>query len=69
MKAENAIQSGILPDLDDKTLLIIAHRANSIQHVDEILVIHEGKMVEQGPPALLFEKRGAYWKWMQLQTG
>jgi ABC-type multidrug transport system fused ATPase/permease subunit len=69
MKAENAIQMGILPYLEDKTLLIIAHRANSIQHVDEILVIQEGKIIEQGSPTLLFEKRGAFWKWMQLQTG
>jgi subfamily B ATP-binding cassette protein MsbA len=69
MKAENAIQTGISPYLENKTLLIIAHRSNSIQHVDEILVIQEGKIIEQGSPTLLFEKRGAFWKWMQLQTG
>ncbi|NBU35396.1 MAG: ABC transporter ATP-binding protein [Bacteroidetes bacterium] len=69
MKAENDIQMGITPYLENKTLLIIAHRANSIQHVDEILVIQEGKIIEKGPPSLLFEKRGAFWKWLQLQTG
>lgn len=68
-KAENAIQMDILPYLENKTLLIIAHRLNSIQHVDEILVIHEGKIIEQGSPTSLLEKRGAYWNWMQLQTG
>lgn len=55
-KAENAIQTDISPYLENKTLLIIAHRSNSIQHVDEILVIKEGKIVEQGSPNSLFEK-------------
>lgn len=68
-KAENAIQSKISSYLENKTLLIIAHRSNSIQHVDEILVIQEGKIVEQGSPNSLFEKEGAFWKWMQLQSG
>ena len=68
-KAENAIQSDISPYLENKTLLIIAHRSNSIQHVDEILVIQEGKIIEQGSPDSLFKKEGAFWKWMQLQTG
>jgi subfamily B ATP-binding cassette protein MsbA len=67
-KAENAIQSDISPYLENKTLLIIAHRSNSIQHVDEILVIQEGKIIEQGSPDSLFKKEGAFWKWMQLQT-
>jgi subfamily B ATP-binding cassette protein MsbA len=68
-KAENAIQSDISPYLKNKTLLIIAHRSNSIQHVDEILVIQEGKIIEQGSPDSLYKKEGAFWKWMQLQTG
>ena len=68
-KAENAIQTDISPYLENKTLLIIAHRSNSIQHVDEILVIQEGKIIEQGSPDSLFKKEGAFWKWMQLQTG
>lgn len=55
-KVENAIQSDIFPYLENKTLLIIAHRSNSIQHVDEILVIQEGKIIEQGSPNSLFEK-------------
>ena len=55
-KAENAIQTDIFPYLENKTLLIIAHRSNSIQHVDEILVIQEGKIIEQGSPNSLFEK-------------
>ena len=55
-KVENAIQSDISPYLENKTLLIIAHRSNSIQHVDEILVIQEGKIVEQESPNSLFDK-------------
>ena len=55
-KAENAIQTDIFPYFENKTLLIIAHRSNSIQHVDEILVIQEGKIIEQGSPNSLFEK-------------
>lgn len=53
---ENAIQSEISSYLENKTLLIIAHRSNLIQHVDEILVIQEGKIVEQGSPNSLSEK-------------
>jgi subfamily B ATP-binding cassette protein MsbA len=55
-KVENAIQTDISPYLENKTLLIIAHRSNSIQHVDEILVIQEGKIIEQGSPNSLSEK-------------
>ncbi|MFN6064934.1 MAG: ABC transporter ATP-binding protein [Bacteroidota bacterium] len=55
-KAENAIQTDIFPYLENKTLLIIAHRSNSIQHVDEILVIQEGKIIEQGSTNSLLEK-------------
>ena len=46
--------------MKDRTVLVIAHRLSTIQNADTIVVINEGRIVEQGNHAQLLSKNGAY---------
>jgi ATP-binding cassette subfamily C protein/competence factor transporting protein len=50
-----------LTKLSDKTIIFIAHRLAVAQRTDKILVLHEGKLVEQGSHAELMRKQGYYY--------
>jgi ATP-binding cassette subfamily B protein len=50
-----------------RTSLIIAHRLSTVQRADRILVMHKGKLREQGTHQQLLAARGIYWKLYQLQ--
>lgn len=44
-----------------RTSFIVAHRLSTIRDADLIVVMEAGRVVEQGPPSDLLERRGAYW--------
>lgn len=46
---------------------MIAHRLSTIQNADRIFVIDKGGILEQGSPAELMEKKGAYYKLYMAQ--
>ena len=46
---------------------MIAHRLSTIQNVDEILVMHKGRIRERGTHQELLLQRGLYWRLYQLQ--
>jgi ATP-binding cassette subfamily B protein len=48
--------------------LIVAHRLNSLQHADRILVLDQGRLVETGTHADLLAQRGLYRALYDLQT-
>lgn len=50
-----------------KTTVIIAHRVSSIKNADQILVLDEGKLVEQGTHASLLKRKGSYFELYQQQ--
>jgi NHLM bacteriocin system ABC transporter ATP-binding protein len=50
------------------TRLIIAHRLSTIRHCDRIVVLSEGKIVEEGGYADLMEKRGLFYEMSARQT-
>lgn len=50
-----------------RTSLIIAHRLSTIQDCDKIIVIHKGKVREEGTHRELLKKRGIYYRLYQLQ--
>ena len=57
---ESYIQEAISELCHGKTLLVIAHRLNTIRHADQILVIADGKISEQGTHGQLMDKNGIY---------
>jgi ATP-binding cassette subfamily B protein len=46
--------------MEGRTTLIIAHRLSTVRHVDRVVVLDNGRIVEQGPPAVLLAAGGAY---------
>lgn len=57
---EHLIQKALKELSRGKTTLMIAHRLNSVQNVDKILVIENGKIAEEGTHAELLDKGGLY---------
>ena len=49
------------------TMLIVAHRLSTIQHADNIIVLSDGKIVEQGDHQALLHKHGMYYQLYTLQ--
>jgi ABC-type multidrug transport system fused ATPase/permease subunit len=50
-----------------RTTIVIAHRLTTIAQADKIIVIDKGKLVEQGSPTDLLERRGLFYAFCQAQ--
>lgn len=59
-KTEIKIQNALLEIMKGKTCFIIAHRLSTIKNADQILVLNNGKIVEQGKHEELLEEDGFY---------
>ncbi len=66
-RTEVKIQKAMVKLMENKTCFVIAHRLSTIQGADNILVVSEGKVVEQGNHKELMEKKGFYYKLYQSQ--
>jgi ATP-binding cassette subfamily B protein len=66
-ETEALIQDALRLLLEGRTAIVIAHRLSTVQHVDEILVMHKGRIRERGSHQALLEQRGLYWRLYQLQ--
>ena len=64
---ENLIQEAIKNLIRDKTVIVIAHRLKSIMEADNIIVLKEGKIIEEGTHEKLLEKDGEYKSLWNLQ--
>ncbi|XP_047112212.1 ATP-dependent translocase ABCB1-like [Schistocerca piceifrons] len=51
-----------------QTTVIVAHRLSTIRNADKIVVIHEGRVVEEGPHDQLMQRRGHYFDLVTRQT-
>lgn len=67
-RTEQAIQDGLQNLLADKTALVIAHRLSTLKAMDRILVLEDGKIIENGTHTELLEKRGAYYNYWSHQS-
>ena len=66
-ESEQYIQHSIFSIAGKKTAIIIAHRLSTIRKVDMIIVLDKGKVVEQGTYQQLMQKKGLFYKMVQLQ--
>lgn len=60
-KTEQLIQNAIAHLLKNRTSFLIAHRLSTIRHADLILVVRDGKIIEQGTHEDLLKARGYYY--------
>ncbi|HLP33277.1 MAG TPA: ABC transporter ATP-binding protein [Bacteroidia bacterium] len=66
-KTENEILSNFGRLFKGKTVFIISHRVSSVQHADNIMVLDEGKIAEQGTHEALMREQGKYFQIYQKQ--
>ena len=64
---ESAIQESISKLIQNKTVLIIAHRMRTVDGVDKIVVLKDGTVAEQGMPEQLKQQNGIYKHMVDLQ--
>ena len=62
---EEALMQAIQALTCDKTIIMIAHRLKTVEHADQILVLDQGRIVEQGKHQDLLVKQGIYSKFIQ----
>ncbi len=66
-ETEALIQDALKKLMENRTSIIIAHRLSTIQHVDRIIVLHKGRIVEEGNHQELLAKEGLYYDLYRLQ--
>ena len=65
---ETVIQTALSRLIQDKTVLVIAHRMRTVASADKIVVLEKGKVVEEGTSAQLLNINGIYHHMVTLQT-
>ena len=68
-EVEAAIQDTLYGMMEGKTVIAIAHRLSTIARMDRILVMDQGRIVEQGPHARLLAEGGLYAQFWARQSG
>lgn len=66
--SESKIQQAIENAFTDHTMVIIAHRLSTIRHVDRIIVMNEGRIVEHGSFNELLDKKGLFSELWSIQS-
>jgi subfamily B ATP-binding cassette protein MsbA len=65
--AENLIQEALYTLSQDRTVIVIAHRLSTIEQADQIIVLKEGRVIEQGNLQHLLNLNGLFTQLYQLQ--
>lgn len=67
-KSEKLVQNALNNMMQNRTSLVIAHRLSTIQNADKIVVMDDGKIIEQGTHQSLLEKKGVYSNLVNMQN-
>ncbi|MBN8435337.1 ABC transporter ATP-binding protein [Priestia flexa] len=67
LESEHYIQETLEKLAKERTTFIVAHRLSTITHVDEIVLVQDGKVVEQGSHGELMKKKGYYYDLFTVQ--
>jgi len=68
-ETEALVQEAFATRLQGRTSLVVAHRLSTVRDADRILVMHHGRLVEQGTHRQLIAREGVYSKLVELQFG
>ncbi|MBD3245680.1 MAG: ATP-binding cassette domain-containing protein [Candidatus Omnitrophica bacterium] len=64
---ERLVQEAIEEAVKGRTAIVIAHRLSTVKNADKIVVIEEGRKIEEGHLSELIERRGAFYHYWQAQ--
>ena len=67
-ESEQLIQQSLATLMKNRTSFVIAHRLSTIRHADSIVVLEQGRIVEQGPHDQLASSAGMYARLLSLQS-
>jgi ABC-type multidrug transport system fused ATPase/permease subunit len=66
-ETEYLVQDALRKFMANRTSIVIAHRLSTIRYVDRIIVLHKGRVIEEGTHAELLAKSGHYARLYELQ--
>ena len=68
--AETQVQAALDKLMTGRTVIVVAHRLSTIRNADKVVVMQDGRIVEEGPPAELLKRdNGRFRKMYELQMG
>jgi ABC-type multidrug transport system fused ATPase/permease subunit len=67
-ESEKLVQEALSQLMKNRTSIVIAHRLSTIQYADKIVVMKQGRIVEQGTHQALLQQAGEYRKLVELQA-
>jgi ATP-binding cassette subfamily B protein len=68
-ESEVLVQEALENLWHDRTVIAIAHRLSTLRHMDRIVVMDKGRIIEQGTHQQLLKQKGRYYKLWQHQSG
>jgi subfamily B ATP-binding cassette protein MsbA len=67
-ESEKLVQDALVNLMKNKTSIVIAHRLSTIQNADKIIVLDNGKIIEEGKHKELMSKKGTYNALVKMQS-